>query len=72
MPGTSGPSVSVFVIGKLYQATQFGLLQIEQKLFPDQARSYEAMSRLSILVRYDHRGFGLSDRSITTFPLDGP
>src|SRR5437870_2814794 len=45
-------------------------LQIEQKLFPDQARSYEAMSRLGILVRYDHRGFGLSDRSITTFPLD--
>jgi pimeloyl-ACP methyl ester carboxylesterase len=45
-------------------------LQLEQKLFPDQMRIYRAMSRLGTLVRYDHRGFGLSDRSITKFPLD--
>ena len=45
-------------------------LQLEQKLFPAQARIYRALSRLGTLVRYDHRGFGLSDRTITDFPLD--
>jgi class 3 adenylate cyclase/pimeloyl-ACP methyl ester carboxylesterase len=45
-------------------------LQLEQKTFPDQARIYKAMSRLGTLVRYDHRGFGLSERNITKFPLD--
>jgi len=45
-------------------------LQLEQKLFQDQMRAYRQMSRLGTLVRYDHRGFGLSDRSVTTFALD--
>jgi pimeloyl-ACP methyl ester carboxylesterase len=45
-------------------------LQLEQKTFPDQARIYKAMFRLGTLVRYDHRGFGLSERNITKFPLD--
>ena len=42
----------------------------ERMFFPDQARGYQLMSRFGMLVRYDHRGFGLSDRSITNFALD--
>jgi class 3 adenylate cyclase/pimeloyl-ACP methyl ester carboxylesterase len=38
--------------------------------FPPYVPMFKAMSRLGLLVRYDHRGFGLSERSITRFPLD--
>jgi class 3 adenylate cyclase/pimeloyl-ACP methyl ester carboxylesterase len=33
-------------------------------------RTYEAISSLMTLVRYDHRGFGLSDRNVLSFTLD--
>ena len=38
--------------------------------FPAYVPMLKAMSRLGTLVRYDHRGFGLSERGITEFPLD--
>ena len=45
-------------------------LQAERRLFPRQQLTYETMSRIGTVVRYDHRGFGLSDRDISEFPLD--
>jgi pimeloyl-ACP methyl ester carboxylesterase len=45
-------------------------LQAEWKLLPEQRRVYEGGSRIATLVRYDHRGFGLSERDISAFPLD--
>jgi class 3 adenylate cyclase len=45
-------------------------LQAEWKLLPEQRRNYEGVSRIATLVRYDHRGFGLSERDISAFPLD--
>lgn len=37
---------------------------------PNTEATNEAISRLATLVRYDHRGFGLSDRDVTRFDLD--
>jgi pimeloyl-ACP methyl ester carboxylesterase len=45
-------------------------LQVERSLFPEQSRSYEAISLVGTTVRCDHRGFGLSDRDISDFSLE--
>ena len=37
---------------------------------PEQRQYYEAISRITTLVRYDHRGFGVSDRDVE-LTLDG-
>ena len=37
---------------------------------PNTQRTHDAIARLATLVRYDHRGFGLSDRDVTNFDLD--
>ena len=38
---------------------------------PEQRQLYEAIARIATLVRYDHRGFGLSDRDVADLSLDG-
>jgi class 3 adenylate cyclase len=38
---------------------------------PEQRQLYEATARIATLVRYDHRGFGLSDRDVADLSLDG-
>ncbi len=45
-------------------------IQAERRLISEQRRLYEDVSRIATLVRYDHRGFGLSERDISAFPLD--
>jgi class 3 adenylate cyclase/pimeloyl-ACP methyl ester carboxylesterase len=44
-------------------------LQMEWQM-SDVRQGYEATARLGTLVRYDHRGFGLSDRDVTDFSIE--
>jgi class 3 adenylate cyclase len=44
-------------------------LQMEWQM-SDARQIYEATSRLGTLVRYDHRGFGLSDRAVSDFSIE--
>jgi class 3 adenylate cyclase len=37
---------------------------------PEMRRGYERLAKKRMLVRYDRRGFGLSERNITAFSLD--
>jgi class 3 adenylate cyclase len=61
--GGSGPGLPIVWMELPSHLTE------ERKLFPEQVRAYDAIMRSSALVRYDHRGFGLSDREVTEFPL---
>ena len=45
-------------------------IQAEQRLLSEQWHIYEELARITTLVRYDHRGFGLAERDISAFPLD--
>ena len=44
-------------------------LQMEWQM-SDVRQGYEAVARLGTLVRYDHRGFGLSDRDVSDFSIE--
>jgi class 3 adenylate cyclase/pimeloyl-ACP methyl ester carboxylesterase len=44
-------------------------LQMEWQM-SDARQIYEATARLGTLVRYDHRGFGLSDRDVSDFSIE--
>jgi class 3 adenylate cyclase/pimeloyl-ACP methyl ester carboxylesterase len=68
-----GVSIAYYAIGQGPTVVWMELpshLQAERKLLPDQRRIYEGVSRIATLVRYDHRGFGLSERDISAFQLD--
>ena len=44
-------------------------LQMEWQM-SDVRQGYEAVAHLGTLVRYDHRGFGLSDRDVSDFSIE--
>jgi class 3 adenylate cyclase/pimeloyl-ACP methyl ester carboxylesterase len=47
----------------------FSHLQAELRE-PNTRWTHEAITRMATLVRYDHRGFGMSDRDVSSFDLD--
>jgi len=68
-----GVSIAYYAIGQGPAVVWMELpshLQAEWKLLPEQPRIYEDTSRIVTLVRYDHRGFGLSERGVPSFPLN--
>ena len=70
---TDGVTIAYYAIGSGLPIVWIELpshLRAEWRLLPEQRRIYETASRIATLVRYDHRGFGLSDRGISEFPLD--
>ena len=70
---SDGVSIACYAIGSgpvfVRAVLPFSHLQAELQ-DPDTELMHEAISRVATLVRYDHRGFGLSDRNITSFDLD--
>ncbi|HZP56796.1 MAG TPA: adenylate/guanylate cyclase domain-containing protein [Dehalococcoidia bacterium] len=70
---TDGVSIACYAIGAgqplLCAALPFSHLQAELSDL-SAVRAYEAIARVATLVRYDPRGFGLSDRDVTSFTLD--
>jgi class 3 adenylate cyclase len=70
---SDGVSIAYYAMGEGLPFVWIELpshLQAEWKLLPEQRRAYEGLARIGTLVRYDHRGFGLSERDISAFPLD--
>jgi class 3 adenylate cyclase len=69
---SDGVTIAYYAIGQGQAFVWMELpshLQAERKLLA-QWRVYEDLSRIATLVRYDHRGFGLSQRDISDFALD--
>ena len=66
---SDGVSIAYYAIGQGPAFVWMELpshLQAERKLLT--RRGYEDVSRIATLVRYDPRGFGLSERDISDFP----
>jgi len=70
---SDGVSIAYYAMG---QGTPFVMmnlpnshLQMEWQM-SDVRQGYEAVARLGMLVRYDHRGFGLSDRDVSDFSIE--
>ncbi len=68
-----GVSIAFWTLGEgmplVHMPLLFSHIQLEWQL-PECRRWYERLAEKRKLVRYDHRGFGLSERDITEFPLD--
>src|SRR3990172_12174116 len=69
-----GVSIAYYTLGDgmpLVQMPQMALghLQMEWQI-PEARRHLERMAEKRTLVRYDSRGFGLSDRDVTEFTVD--
>ena len=70
---TDGVSIAYYAIGQGPPIVWMELpshLQTEWKLLENQRRTYASVSRVATVVRYDHRGFGLSERDISSFSLE--
>ncbi len=70
---SDGVSIAYWVMGSGPTLVWMELpshLQAERKLLPEQRTIYKDVSRIATLVRYDHRGFGLSERAISAFPIE--
>ena len=70
---SDGVSIAYYTVGQGPAFVWMELpshLQAERKLLPESRRAFEDISRIATLVRYDHRGFGLSERDISDFPLE--
>jgi class 3 adenylate cyclase len=68
-----GVSIAFYAIGEgipLVQMVPFANGQSELDI-PELRRYIDALARNRMLVRYDVRGMGLSDRDVTDFSLDG-
>ena len=71
---SDGVSIAYYAIGQgpplVWMPNMPGShLQLEWRI-PNLRRFYERVSQQWTLVRYDARGFGLSDRSVLDFPLE--
>ena len=70
---SDGVSIAYYAIGQGTPLVMMNLpnshLQMEWQM-SDVRQTYEATARLGTLVRYDHRGFGLSDRDVADFSID--
>jgi class 3 adenylate cyclase len=68
-----GVSIAYWTLGEGIPLVHMTLgpshIQMEWQI-PEYHRWYERLADKRKLVRYDHRGFGLSERDITEFPLD--
>jgi class 3 adenylate cyclase/pimeloyl-ACP methyl ester carboxylesterase len=58
----SGPAI-------VFEGVPFSHLIMELRN-PATAQSYEAGARIATVVRFDHRGFGLSERAVSDFTLE--
>jgi class 3 adenylate cyclase len=72
---SDGVNIAYFVMGEggpplVIMDVMYSHLQAEWAN-PRLRRQYEAIARVSTLVRYDHRGFGVSDRDPEDLSLDG-
>jgi class 3 adenylate cyclase len=72
-----GVSIAYFRLGEgdvlppvVFMDAVYSHLQVEWD-DAEQRQQYEAIARITTLVRYDHRGFGLSDRDGVDLSLDG-
>jgi len=71
-----GVNIAYFMLGEgalppvVFMDVIYSHLQAEWN-DPGQRAFYEAIARLTTFVRYDHRGFGLSDRDVADPSLDG-
>jgi pimeloyl-ACP methyl ester carboxylesterase len=67
---SDGVSIAFTAIGQGPAVIAFGMpathLQVEWEA-PENQRAYENAGRVSTFIRFDPRGFGLSDRDVTTF-----
>ncbi|MBI1884859.1 MAG: adenylate/guanylate cyclase domain-containing protein [Chloroflexi bacterium] len=70
---TDGVSIAYYAMGQGTPLVCMNLpnshLQMEWQM-SDTRQTYEAAARLGTLVRYDHRGFGLSDRDVSDFSIE--
>jgi len=70
---SDGVSVAYYAIGQGTPLVLMNLpnshLQMEWQM-SDVRQTYETVARLGTLVRYDHRGFGLSDRDVSHFSIE--
>jgi DNA-binding CsgD family transcriptional regulator/pimeloyl-ACP methyl ester carboxylesterase len=70
-----GATVAYYDIGQgrpvVWMDMPYSHLQFEWKQDQAGPRMYEFVAAGSRLIRYDHRGFGLSDRTPANFTLDG-
>ncbi len=70
---TDGVSIAYYSMGQGTPLVIMNLptshLQLEWQM-SDVRQAYETAARLGTLVRYDHRGLGLSDRDVSDFSID--
>ncbi len=70
---SDGVSIAFWTLGEgmplVHMPLLFSHIQLEWQL-PECRRWYERLAQKRKLVRYDYRGFGLSERDIAEFPLD--
>ena len=68
-----GVSIAYWTLGEgpslVWASLPNSHVEFEWRL-PDLRRTYELASSVGTFVRYDHRGFGLSNRDITDFSID--
>ena len=68
-----GVSIAFWTLGEGMPLVHMTLgpshIQMEWQI-PEMRRWYERLAEKRKLVRFDHRGFGVSERDITEFPLD--
>ena len=68
-----GVSIAFWTLGEgmplVHLAVAFSHTQMEWQI-PEYRRWYERLADKRMLVRYDYRGFGLSERNVTDFSLD--
>src|SRR3989337_1517495 len=70
---TDGVSIAVWTLGEgaplVHMPFPFTHIQLELE-YPECRRWYDRLAQRRKLVRYDRRGFGLSDREVFDFSLD--
>jgi len=70
---SDGVSIAYSTLGQglpfVYMPAMFSHVQLEWQ-YPDVPRWYERLARGRMLVRYDGRGGGLSERNVTDYSLD--
>ncbi len=70
---TDGVRIAYYAVGQGTPLVIMNLptshLQLEWQM-ADARQTYEAAARVGTLVRYDHRGFGLSDRDVNDFSIE--
>src|SRR4030067_242589 len=70
---TDGVSIAFWTLGEgmplVHMSVAFSHTQMEWQI-AEYRRWYERLANKRMLVLYDYRGFGLSERNVTDFSLD--